>query len=474
MNVILQTDSYKLGAHWNMYPTGTTGNLAYFESRNGALFPYTILFGLQPILRKLLCGRVVTQKKINEAAAISLAHFGNDKAFNRTGWEYILRKHKGRLPIRIKAVKEGIKVPTGNVLLTVENTDKRCAWLTNYVESVLTHLWYPSTVATLSSCVKTVIEKYLVMSSDSLNLLDFMLHDFGYRSVTCPEAAEIGGAAHLVNFKGTDTVSSLPFIAENYPNLLDKNFPNQTRYDGIGYSVPASEHSIATSLGRDGEVAVTRELISRYPSGILSVVSDSYDIYNFVDTIIGKTLKDEILARDGVLVIRPDSVTLSHPTPAEEVLWILESLTISFGYSRNLKGYKVLNPKVRVLWSDGIDINGVEAILKAITDAGFAAENIATFGMGGGLLQKVNRDTQRFAFKSCWQERNGIGYDVFKQPIDSSKVSKKGRIKLVDDNGTLITVPESDLRNDLLETVFLNGKMMRNQTFDEVRENARK
>ena len=468
MNFILQTDSYKIGSHWNMYPSGTTGNLAYFESRKGALFPYTVFFGLQPMLRKFFSGKVITQKKINEAAEVCIAHFGNDKSFNRAGWEYILRKHKGRLPIRIKAVREGRKVPTGNVLLTVENTDKNCAWLTNYVESLLTHVWYPSTVATLSNCVKEVVEKYLRASTESLSLLDFMLHDFGYRSATCDEGAEIGGAAHMVNFKGTDTILSIPFIKEYYPSDTKKD----NVYSDYGYSVPASEHSIGTCLGRDGEVAITRELISKYPTGILSIVADSYDVYNFVDTIIGKTLKEAVLEREGVLVIRPDSVTNTHPTPAGQVLWILESLTQSFGYHRNGKGYKVINPKVRVLWGDGIDINGIEDILKMITEAGFSAENIATFGMGGGLLQKLNRDTQRFAFKSCWQERNGVGYDIFKSPVDTNKASKKGRIKLVNDNGVLITVPESDIREDELETVFINGKIVRTQSFEDVRLNA--
>ncbi len=461
MSIITQTDSYKLN-HWNQYPAGTTKAYAYFESRNGAAFPYSVFFGLQAIIRKNLTGRIVTRKAIEEAAALAKAHFGNDTSFNRAMWERILRKHDGRLPLRIKAVKEGTLVPTNNVLFTVENTDDKCAPLTNGVESLLTHVWFPTTVATLSHFIKGKIRAGLEKSSEALGGLNFMLHDFGYRGVSSDESAEIGGAAHLINFLGTDTVPAILFLIDYYGK------PGQT-FDGIAYSVPATEHSIMTALGRDGETSVVRKLIEDYPKGILSVVADSYDIYNFVDNIIGKVLNSAICQRDGVFVIRPDSVTPQHPTPEAEVVWILENLAKHFGFHVNTKGFRVINPKVRVLWGDGIDRFGIEKILDAVIAAGFSVENIACFGMGGGLLQKVNRDTQRFAFKSSWQERNGVGYDIFKDPLDQTKASKRGRLKLVSDNGKLTTVPESDERPDLLETVFLNGKLMRTQTLDEIR-----
>lgn len=466
-NIIFRTDSYKLN-HWNQAPAGTTRNLAYLESRPGALFPYVVWVGLQAILKEKLAGRVVTRKAIEEAALLCQAHFGNDKSFNRKMWERILRKHKGRLPVRIKAVKEGSVIPTGNVLMTVENTDPKCAPLTNGLESVLTHVWYPTTVATLSHSIKDELRKGFDRSSDNPAALDFMLHDFGYRSVSSDESAEFGSGGHLSIFKGTDTVVGLMFVVTYYAELVAKSNP----FEGIAFSVPATEHSIMTALGRDGETSVVRNLITEYPDGILSVVGDSYDIYNFVDVIMGKTLKTEILNRNGVFVVRPDSVTPTHPTPEAEMVWIMENLAQNFGYTTNSKGYKVINPKVRVLWGDGIDRLGIYKIVDAIIAAGFSIENIATFGMGGGLLQKINRDTQRFAFKSCWQERNGIGYDIFKCPLDKSKESKKGRIKLVKDNGKYLTVAESDPRPDILETVFLNGKIMRHQPWSEVRQLA--
>ena len=452
-NIILQTDSYKLN-HWNQYPKGTTGVYSYFESRKGATFPYTVFFGLQYILRKNLAGQVVTLKKINEAEALAKTHFGDEKKFNRAMWMHILRSHEGRLPIRIKAVPEGTLVPENNVMMTVENTDPKCASLTNAIESLLTHVWYPSTVATLSHVIKSKIRTALELSTDNLKGLDFMLHDFGYRGVSSDESAAIGGAAHLINFKGTDTLVAIMLLAEYY---------NEGNADNIAFSVPATEHSIMTALGRDGETATVRQLIVDYPQGILSVVADSYDIYYFVSNIMGVILKDEILA----------SVTGLHPTPEAEMLWIVDCLWGKFGGETNAKGFKVLNPKVRVLWGDGIDLEGVRKILSILIDNGYSAENIATFGMGGGLLQKVNRDTQRFAFKSSWQERNGIGYDVFKEPKDLSKASKKGRLKLVKDtDGKLLTVSESDKRADVMNTVFLNGRLMNNITLEEVRKNA--
>jgi nicotinamide phosphoribosyltransferase len=465
-NIIFQTDSYKLN-HWNQYPEDTEVVYSYFESRHGAAFPYTIFFGLQAILKKYLVGQVVTRAKIERAAALCLAHFGTNTMFNRSGWEYILEKHNGFLPIRIKAIPEGLKIPTNNVLMTVENTDEQnCGWLTNALESVLTHVWYSSTVATLSRSVKETIRVYLEKTSENMGGLNFMLHDFGYRGVSSDESSEFGGAAHLVNFMGTDTVPAMEFIVDYYNGKKD--------FSGIAYSVPATEHSIMTALGKNGEANVVERLLTQYPKGILSVVADSYDIYNFVNIIVGKIFKEEILNRDGIFVVRPDSCDPTHPTPESLMVWIMNALWGNFGGTINKKGYKVINPKIRVLWGDGIDNIGIEKILQAVMDNGFSVENIATFGMGGGLLQKINRDTQRFAFKSSAQKRNGLWYDIQKEPRDTTKISKKGRLKLVNDNGNFLTVPITDNRPDVLQTVFENGQLIKEYTFNEIRANAEK
>lgn len=458
-NLILQTDSYKL-VHWKMYPKDTEYVYSYFESRKGALYDETVFFGLQYLLNSLV-GLTVGRGDIEEAAILSKNHFGNDVFFNREGWEYIVNKLSGKLPIRIKAVPEGMVIPVGNVLMTVENTDPNCAWLTNALESYLTHVWYSSTVATQSRACKKVFKKYLDITSENSNGLDFMLHDFGYRGVSSDESAAIGGAAHLINFKGTDTVIAMIAAIDFY----------SAKPENLAFSVAATEHSVMTSRGRNGESQIVGEMLDIFPTGILSVVADSYDIYNFVDNIIGKEYKDRILTRDGVFVVRPDSITPEHPYPETEVVWILKSLWNSIGGITNSKGFKVLNSKIRVLWGDGLDMEDIEQILKYAMEEGFSVENLV-FGMGGGLLQKVNRDTCRYAFKSSAQCRNGIWYDIFKQPKDLSKESKKGRLKLVNDGNGLITVPFDDVRKDILEVVFENGEIKKFYTFDEVRKNA--
>lgn len=458
-NIILATDSYKMN-HWMQYPKNTEGVYSYLESRGGAVFPYTTFFGLQFILREYLEGVRVTEATINEARELSEAHFGSPDYFNAEGWYHIIEHHDGKLPIRIKAVPEGMSVPTGNVLMTVENTDPECFWLTNAIESLLTHVWYPSTVATLSRTTKEGIAAYLDETGCSHDGLPFMLHDFGYRGVSSHESAGIGGLAHLVNFLGTDTLPAMQFARKYYDAPLD----------GLAYSVAATEHSIMTSLGPDGELKILDELLNDYPAGILSVVSDSYDIYNFVKEV--GLRKDKILARDGVFVVRPDSITNKHQTPEELTLWIVEDLFQVFGGTVNEAGFKTLDPKVRVLWGDGINQYGIFAILGYLRDAGYAAENMV-FGMGGGLLQKMNRDTQRFAFKSSAQKRDGMWHDVFKRPLDLSKMSKKGKLSLIEYEGKLITLENgcSDPR-DILETVFENGEIVKTYTLDEVRANA--
>jgi nicotinamide phosphoribosyltransferase len=454
-NIITLTDSYKVN-HWNQYPTGTEYVYSYFEARTGAKFSYTVFFGLQYLIKEYLAGRVVTREKIEQAAKLAAVHFGSEKLFNRKMWEHILEKHEGRLPVRIKAVPEGLPIPNSNVLMTIENTDPLCYSLTNHLETLLSHCWYGSTVATLSRKVKEQIKLFLDQTASSDAGLPFMLHDFGFRGVSSVESAGIGGAGHLVNFMGTDTIKAIELAMEYYGA------------DVCAYSVPATEHSVMTALGPEGEEKMFADLIKNYPTGILSVVSDSYDIFRACSEIIGTKLKDQILARDGVFVIRPDS-----GDPVSTVMKILEILGEKMGVTVNQKGFRVLNPKVKVLWGDGLDYDKIYDILNAMKNGGWSAENIACFGMGGGLLQRVNRDTQRFAFKSSAQCREGIWYDIFKEPVDKSKTSKKGKLALYRATGEFHTVTASTFNDDdVLETVFEDGELKRDMTFDQVRKNA--
>lgn len=450
-NIILLTDSYKV-THWKQYPPGTEKVYSYFESRGGK-FDQTVFFGLQYLLKKHLEGAVVTREMIDEAEAIVEKHLGSKGLFNREGWEYILEKHGGRLPISIKAVPEGTVVPTHNVLMTVENTDPKCYWLTNYIETLLVQAWYPITVATLSMNMKRLITKYADDTGDP-KLVDFKLHDFGFRGVSSVESAAIGGAAHLVNFKGTDTMAGLLLLRRYYGAEM------------AGFSIPAAEHSTITSWGRDGEADAMANMLRQFPSGTVAVVSDSYNIFKACEDIWGDKLKDMVMGRDGTLVVRPDS-----GKPEEVVVKVLDILGKKFGATRNGKGYMVLPDKIRVIQGDGIDLESTERILAAMKSAGWSTDNIA-FGMGGALLQRLDRDTQKFAFKASSVTVGSVERDVFKQPVtDPGKDSKSGRLKLVaGSDGSMSTVRAADAGADVLVEVFRNGKVLREYDLSEVRE----
>ncbi len=422
-NPLLLTDSYKL-THWKQYPPGTEHVYSYLESRGG-LFDSTVFFGLQMFLIRYLEGKRFNYADIDRAERFCKAHFGREDVFNRDGWEHILRKHGGRFPVSIKAVPEGTVVPTRNVLMTIENTDPAVPWITNFLETLLVQVWYPTTVATLSREMKKLIMKYLVKTG-SPQLIDFKLHDFGFRGVSSVESAGIGGAAHLINFLGTDTLAGIEF-AHNY-----------YKQEMAGFSIPASEHSTITSWGREHEADAFENMLSQYPDGLIACVSDSYDIIKACEEIWGDKLKEKVLSRKGTLVVRPDSG--DPPTVCGQVL---DALGKKFGYTVNSKGYKVLPDQVRVIQGDGIDYTMTRQILEVLALKEWSADNIA-FGMGGALLQKLDRDTQKFAFKCSSITINGEEHGVIKNPAtDSGKASKAGKLQLCrTSDGEWTTVPE--------------------------------
>jgi nicotinamide phosphoribosyltransferase len=454
-NIITQSDSYKIGSHFKMYSKDTTYIYSYLEAREGAKYNSTIFMSLQYILKKYFIGKVVTQEGINKAKKLMDAHIGPN-SFNIEGWQYILDNYDGKLPLLIKAVPEGSNVPVGNVLMTVENTCKKSAWLTNYVESILSHVWYGSTVATLSYEIKKMMLSYLSVTSDNPEeTINFMLHDFGYRGASSVESAEVASGSHLLSFMSTDTVPALEYLIDYY------------NADVSGFSVPATEHSVMTRLGKDGEFFVLENLFDEYPTGILSVVIDSYNWKNFIKKC-GTTYKDTILNRDGKFVFRPDS-----GDPIKVTIEALQMLDYYFGSTLNNKGYKVLNNKIGYLWGDGIDKLGIEKVIKAAINIGFSADNLI-FGMGGALHSKVNRDTQCFAFKSSYQVCDGVGIAIYKDPIDGTKRSKKGKLALIIENGEYKTIQKFNSTKDnidLLVPVFKNGELLVDMALNEVKKN---
>jgi len=451
-NVILNTDSYK-ASHWLQYPEGTENVFSYIESRGGK-YDHTVFYGLQMYLKEYL-SRPITQEMIDEAEAFWKVH---GEPFNKEGWEYILKEHNGYLPVRVRAVPEGMVVPIKNVLVTVEVTDPKCFWVTSYIETgMLRATWYPTTVATISWTIKQIIKRYLVETGDPEGL-PFKLHDFGARGVSSFESAGIGGSAHLVNFMGTDTVSGV-LTAMKYYNT-----------DICGFSIPAAEHSTTTAYGKEHEVDAYRNMLKHFakPGALIAVVSDSYDIYNAVENIWGKALREEVINSEAIVVVRPDS---GHPPTV--VLKVVQLLDKSFGSKINVKGFKVLN-NVRVIQGDGVNEDSIREILEALKTAGYSADNVA-FGMGGALLQRMDRDTQEWAMKASAISVKGNWIDVFKDPVtDHGKKSKKGRIELIRENGKLKTVSreEAEGREKVLRPVFENGKLLKDWTFAEVRANS--
>jgi nicotinamide phosphoribosyltransferase len=455
-NLLLLTDSYKL-THWKQYPPNTTKVYSYFESRGGD-YPETVFFGLQYLIKKYLEGKVVTQQKIDEAEEFAALTLGDKNLLNRAGWEHILDHWDGNLPIKIKAVPEGTVVPNHNVLITVENTDPRCWWLTNFLETLLVQAWYPITVATQSREIKKVIRSFLEKTGNPA-LVDFKLHDFGFRGVSSVESAGIGGAAHLVNFRGTDTLVALKVLRTYY------------RHPMAGFSIPAAEHSTITSWGKENEVKAYENMLDQF-KGTRAVVSDSFNIFNACEKLWGEELKAKILNLDGVLVIRPDS-----GEPSDVVLKVMEILGEKFGFRVNSKGFRVIHDKVRVIQGDGVNYSSIKQILETLLANNWSTDNIS-FGMGGALLQKLNRDTLKFAFKCSYVEIDSKGRDVFKDPItDQGKVSKKGRLKLIKlSNGSFSTIADNSSTNkskDELIEVFRDGKIVKEYSLDEIRKTAK-
>lgn len=458
-NLILQVDSYK-SAHAECYPPGTTSMMSYIESRGGK-YPKTLFFGLQIALERYL-SKGVTMDDVAEAAEFFRAH---GEPFNIEGWTYIAERcERGEgLPVRIRALPEGTVCWTGNALVTIESTDPKVFWLASWLETALLRaIWYPTTVATTSWYIKQVIQKALEKSSDDPNgELPFKLHDFGARGVSSHESAGIGGAAHLVNFMGSDTVEGVRCAQRYYDSAMP------------AFSIPATEHSTITSWGRESETAAYRNFLDKFakPGAIIACVSDSYDIDNAISRIWGESLRQQVIDSGAVLVVRPDS---GHPPTM--VLKCLELLDEKFGHTINSKGYKVLNG-VRVIQGDGINQDSIEQIVRNVHGSEYSMTNVG-FGMGGALLQQIDRDTQKFAMKCCSVTVDGVERDVYKDPVDDpSKKSKRGRLAVIDQRPRydISTIRERDLdgRIDMLQTVFEDGRIVKRFTLDEVRANSR-
>lgn len=457
MSHATMADSYKF-SQYAQYRPHTENIDSYIEFRGSKRFTKSVFAGFSIFLQQVMA-RPVTKEEIDYAEGLIAGH---GEPFNRAGWDYILEKHSGFLPLRIKAVPEGSVIPLSNVLVTVENTDPNCAWLTSFKETVmLPAVWYPSLVATVSYHIREICQQFLDETSDNPEAIGFMLNDFGFRGVSSSESSGIGGFGHLTSFMGTDNIAAMIYAREFYDAKT------------AGYSIPAMEHSTVTSWERNGEYDAFDNMINKFGNedAIFACVIDSYDTMGAVKNHwLDGGLLNKVKERKARVVLRPDS---GDPTkvPVEVIELLMENLAEEV--TVNSKGFKVLPNYVRVIQGDGINQESIRQILQNLKDRGISACNIV-FGMGGKLLQaELDRDTMEAAMKCSSTTVQGRQIDVYKQPkTDSKKNSKRGKLTLVCENGEYKTIRIEDMtdaQEEVLQLVYENGKLFNLPTLEDIR-----
>ncbi len=454
-NLILATDSYKT-TQWSMLKPGTTHLANYFECRGSDHYKKIKWFGLDYYIKVLYdLQEQFDQSKIDYADKFLAHHFSNKHVFNKKGWTDFLNKKKGKLPLLIKAAPENILIEPGNVLFTTESTDPEFVWMVQIVESLLMKCWYSTSVCTYSYHCLKIVEEALSESGENIDEAPFKLVDFGFRGTSTDQSSEIGGLAHLMNFKVSDNLPAIKLGMDLYNLPMSKM---------LGFSVPATEHSIA-QLFEDDDKAYILHCLEMYPTGILSLVIDKKDTLAMTDLICkDKDIREKILNRDGTFVLRPDS-----GDPVQITQQVFERLWNSYGGNFTMTGHKLLDSHVRIIQGDGINIDSIYEIYHNFLTKGYAAGNLI-FGSGGKLLQDHRRDDLRCAIKASYAIVDGKEVNLFKQPkTDSGKGSKPGKLKLLrgaDDqyntiNSTQMNRILFDGYKDELRVVFNNGEIVR-------------
>lgn len=486
IRALTDTDAYKLG-HVHMYPEGTEYVLSNFTDRGSRIegVTHTVHFGLQAFLHSWI---TEAWKPFFAATEDEVADLYDEFTLsilgpNNVGSEHIRALHRlGYLPLRFRSLPEGAKVPLRVPKFTVENTHKDFYWLTNYIETAMSAaIWQPATSATIADRFRALLDEWAVLTTGSTAGVEWQGHDFSFRGMGGIEAAAASGAGHALSFTGSDNLNVVNFVDDYYG-------PAEGLIVG---SVPASEHSVATAFGPSDEKGYFLRLMDQNPTGILSAVSDSYDLWHVLTDVL-PSIKDTIMARDGKLVIRPDSgdpvdiLTGSldaiwsdvSRTPAE--IGVVELLWNLFGGTVTEQGYKVLDSHIGVIYGDSITYDRAKAIMERLEAKGFASTNVV-FGVGSFTYQYVTRDTFASAMKATWVQVNGEGIDIYKDPAtdNGTKKSARGRIgvrvnedgdyELVDSTSKFDIDDFEESRDDQLDTVWEDGKFVREDTFAEVR-----
>ena len=461
ISLIFRLDSYKF-SHPFAYPSGIKAMTSYGEARiseNEVVVP----FGWQFLAKRYL-SQTITMAHVDAAERFAIAHFGRP-LFAREAWKKVVTVYNGKLPLIIRAVPEGTIMHGKQPIYTVTVFDKDLFWLSAGFETMIQRgFWYPTTIVTQDYHIKQIIRRFYEQTGADMNMIPFSYHDFGGRGVTCAEQAEIGGASHLVNFLGSDTVEG----------ILAANF--YYKDEMAGFSVYATEHSVECSFGggtEDAKAYIRQQLKNAIPGSIVSIVIDGYDVYREANLLCAE-FKDDIINSQAKVVFRPDSGDMLEVVPK-----ILAMQEKAFGVVKTSTGHKKIQ-YVGVIQGDGVDHFMIQTMLDKITRVlGYSADCVI-FGSGGALLQKVNRDTLKFAQKACAILTDSGWVGIAKDPItDHGKKSKEGVLTLAKNKNTgqLETVrldvePLPEYYEDIMQLVYYKGELYNETTLAAVRNNV--
>lgn len=482
MNPLLLTDGYKVD-HKRQYPNGTTLVYSNWTPRKSRIdgIDEVVFFGLQYFLKKYIIQDFDLHffKQPKEAVVKKYARrINNYLGENQVGTKHIEDLHDlGYIPMVFKALPEGTSVPIRVPMFTMYNTIPEFFWLTNYFETLLSAvIWLPCNSATIAKEYRKVLDKYAEETSSMPEFVDWQGHDFSMRGMGGIEAAVTSAAGHLLSFTGSDTIPAIDFFEEYYNANSDAEL--------IAGSVAATEHSVMCMGTTEGEYETFKRLICEvYPKGIVSIVSDTWDLWKVLTDYLPR-LKDEIVSREGKVVVRPDSgdpvdIICGNPNgkTEQEKKGVIELLWDVFGGTTNNKGYKELVPQIGAIYGDSITVARATAICERLKAKGFASTNVV-LGIGSFTYQYNTRDTFGFAMKATYGEVNGEGRAIFKDPItdDGTKKSAKGlmKIELVDGQYTLRDqVSWEEEQKGELKEVFRDGKLLIDRTLSEIRSNVK-
>jgi nicotinamide phosphoribosyltransferase len=502
---LLEADGYKQ-SHRLVYTPGTTSILVNWTNRSNKFLPdasHAVHFGVQAFCQQYLNEMWAPFFAADEDLVCSLFeeellnYFGP----NNIGSDHIRALHrKGYLPLLVRSLPEGTLAPIGIATVLIENTDAEFFWLPNYIETALSaSIWHPTTVATIALLYRELMESWAERTGGDPSGIDFQAHDFSFRGQHSLDAAAASGAGHLISFLGTDTMSSFDFIRRYYPG----------ENGWVGASVPATEHSVMCLEGQEGELDTFERILRVFPTGIVSTVADGFDFWAVLTDLLPQ-LKDKIMARDGKLVIRPDSgdpvdiITGEYdardnfdpdddriPSVEEganrahyehekargrltnEQLGAIEILGDLFGYTVNEKGYKELDSHIGLIYGDSITLDRAKQIFERLEAKGWASTNVV-LGIGSYTYAYLTRDSLGSAVKATAAIVNGRHVDIQKDPkTGSGKKSAKGRLAVLrDEVGELYLVEqatEEQEEQSEIRPVWMDGQFVAAQSFAEVR-----